>query len=165
MGRKITYQTAVPFGDYETKFLGLEDVDTSRWKDTDGKPKLQLIFEVLSGFERGQRILQIVGSEARPGSPLARIMNGMSGGTLVRGQAVDMDQFIGRRFTVRWNENPKSPNANGHIEEVWPLDPASSAALQVTDASAASTSAPPPGDKSSSLDELFDPSLNQKLPF
>jgi hypothetical protein len=131
--RKLTFSKKPPFGDYPCVFRGFEDVDVSKWKGHDGSPRIRAVFEILSGTERGKRLEQTTSVEARPESPLARILLGLAGRDISDGEQLDVDTFIGLYYSVTWESNPKSEAGNGHISSLRPIAASGALATAATE--------------------------------
>jgi hypothetical protein len=125
-------QIEVAAGRYVARFTGTEDREPfkeSRFgTEGEGQPRMAWLFEIAQGAERGRRIVQETGCKARLGTNAWKMIDGLAGGTAEHGQRVDVDQYIGRLYTVKVAVNPKSDKGNLHIEYLEPYQGDGSAA-------------------------------------
>ncbi len=118
-----------PEGTYVCKFLGVQDVDTSKWKESKygngNEPRIEWCFQVAAGPEAGQRLTQLSGTDPRSQmSTCYRIMRGMLGRPhLQSGDVFNPQDFVGKHFEVRWEINARSEAGRTHIASIREVSP------------------------------------------
>jgi hypothetical protein len=114
---------AVPPGTYDVELVAVEDrkpFEGSKYGR--GDPRLGWRFKVLAGEHQGEVIEQNTGTiPSGPKSKLTQLLTMMLGRKLGRGERVDGDAFIGRRWKLTWAVNPESEKEYCHVVALAPL--------------------------------------------
>lgn len=88
----------VPQGTYQAKFLGCQTREPLQ--GTDYGPGLEWRFEIVSGPSAGKLCSRTTGQEPSAKNACGRMLVGITGGTVVKGQEVDISTYIGRLYLV-----------------------------------------------------------------
>ena len=85
----------VPAGQYEVEF-----VSATPWEEHADKygPGTLFQFRVVGGDHDGVEVGRITGARLTPKSALAGILTGLRGSKIERGETVDPQDFVGRRY-------------------------------------------------------------------
>ncbi len=90
----IVRSGGVPGGSYIGKFLGVEPTETKLGK------ALRWTWEVASGPHAGAKASRITPTEPTPKNACGRILSGITGKSLVTGEEVDPQSFLGRSYLL-----------------------------------------------------------------
>jgi hypothetical protein len=109
---------AVPAGTYEVQLVAVEDRKPFEGGKYGGgsEPRLGWRFKVLSGPHQDKVIEQGTGTTlGGPKSRLTQLLTMMLGRKLAKGERVDGDALIGRRWQLVWAVNPESEKEYCHV--------------------------------------------------
>jgi len=93
-------------GNYVAEFVGVEKCDPI--PGTDYGPGFEWTFVVAEGECKGQATHRITGREPTARNSCGRLLSGLAGAPLGRGQEVDVAQFVGKAYRI-----VVEPNQNG----------------------------------------------------
>jgi hypothetical protein len=90
--------SGVPAGGYTGEFTGAEPTPPNQEK---GYPAgLKWSWKITSGEHAGRVATRITGAKPSPKNGCGKILNALMGKTLVEGETVNLDDYVGRRYTM-----------------------------------------------------------------
>ncbi|MBL8794290.1 MAG: hypothetical protein JNM56_10315 [Planctomycetia bacterium] len=94
--RTITVREAgAPPGEYLAQLVAITDTSHVEYG-----PGLRFEFEILTGEYVGRRVSRVTCAQSTRLNNLGRMLAGLLGRPLMKDEDVDLDQFIGRDYTV-----------------------------------------------------------------
>lgn len=88
----------VPAGTYIGPFLGVEDVEADAQRGYG--PGLKWLFQIAKGELAGQQATRITTAIPTQKNACGRMLNGLLGRALQPGEAVDVQQFVGKTYLL-----------------------------------------------------------------
>ena len=89
-----------PAGVYKARFTGVEEMNHAEYGDG-----LRFDFEVLDGPQKGKRTCRITSADPTPRNAAGRMLGDLAGVAPANGVSVNLDDYVGREFTIVVREN------------------------------------------------------------
>jgi hypothetical protein len=105
-----------PVGTYPARFLGVEDTSHDEYG-----PGVAWKFEILDGPSKGKEVSRVTSPQPTEKNTAGKMIRALTGGRLARGSTVDVDQYIGQKYTIVVAEN--STGTSTRVDSVMPLPP------------------------------------------